>query len=75
MACNQVRELVFGHACAIVLTTGERKFERFVESQRYCQPVDEVSTYGGHLSRHGTIRNAGSVMSAATVLTTWASGR
>ncbi len=42
MACNQVRELVFGSG-AIVITTGDRKFERFVESQRFCQPVDEVS--------------------------------
>lgn len=42
MSCNEARELVFRQG-AIVMTTGERTFERFVESQRFCQPVDEIS--------------------------------
>ena len=42
MACNQVRELVYSSG-SIVITTGDQKFQRFVESQRFCQPVDEVS--------------------------------
>ena len=42
MACNDVRELVFS-AGAVVITTGDRTFDRYVESQRFCQPVDEVS--------------------------------
>jgi hypothetical protein len=43
MACIDVRELVFGKG-AVVITTGERTFARFVESQLFCQPVAEIST-------------------------------
>ena len=43
MTCSAVREVVFQHG-AIVMSTGPTTFDRFVESQRYCQPVNEIAT-------------------------------
>ena len=42
MACNDVRELVFERGAAVI-STGERTYARFVESQFFCQPVAEIA--------------------------------
>lgn len=42
MYCADARELVFRKG-AIVVTTGDTTYERFVEGQRQCQPFDEIA--------------------------------
>lgn len=40
--CADARELVFLKG-AVVFTTGDTTYQRFVEGQRQCQPSDEVA--------------------------------
>ena len=42
MRCADVLELVFRQG-AVVVTTGENTYERFVEGQRQCQPFSEIA--------------------------------
>lgn len=42
MNCADVRALVFQHG-AVVVTTGDNTYQRFVEDQRQCQPFDEIA--------------------------------
>lgn len=42
MSCSDARELVFQRG-AVVVTTGENTYERFVDDQLQCQPSDEIA--------------------------------
>lgn len=42
MSCAEVRALVFQRG-AVVVTTGDNTYERYVDDQLQCQPFDEIA--------------------------------